>query len=283
MEGPKEWGRLARKGAGSMRPLPDGQSRGMPKDFSRDAPAPDRDEGRWVRIDEPVRDEAQRAVGRSRSKDRTAAPELDTDSAEGELQGALGSARAARAQKRLRDAARSFSRGYDDEARRILKPLAKEAPGASVVRELYGLTLYRLGQYHDAVVELEALRQLTGATEQNPVLADSYRALSRHDEVERLWAELRTASPGAEFVTEGRIVMAGSLADRGRLQDAIRVLSDRWRMPKNPQEHHLRRAYALADLYERAGDLPRAREMFRRVHAADPRFGDVAKRVRALR
>jgi tetratricopeptide (TPR) repeat protein len=282
MEGPKEWGRLARKGAGTMRPRPDGQTRGMAKDFRQDSGPPDRDIDEWVRVDGGVRDEAERAVGRSRPKDRAAAPELDTDSAEGELQGALGPARAARAQKRQRDAARSFARGYDDEARRILKPLAKEAPGASAVRELYGLALYRLGRYEDAAIELEAFRQLTGATEQHPVLADSYRALKRHDEVVRLWDELRGASPSAELVTEGRIVMAGSLADRGRLDDAIRVLSDKWRMPKRPQEHHLRRAYALADLYERAGDLPRARELFRRVHAADPRFGDVAKRVRSL-
>jgi tetratricopeptide (TPR) repeat protein len=265
-----------------MRPRPDGQSRGTPKDFRQGSGPPDREVDEWVRVDEGVRGEAQRAVGRARPKDRAPAPELDTDSAEGELRVALGPARAARAQKRLRDAARSFARGYDDEARRILKPLAKEAPGASAIRELYGLTLYRLGHYADAVVELEAFRQLTGATEQHPVLADSYRALGRHDEVQRLWEELRSASPSAELVTEGRIVMAGSLGDRGRMQDAIRVLSDRWRMPKRPQEHHLRRAYALADLYERAGDVPRAREMFRRVHAADARFGDVAKRVRAL-
>jgi tetratricopeptide (TPR) repeat protein len=253
----------------------------MAKDYARGAP-PERDEEQWI-LEEPIRAEAERAVGRSRPKDRVPKPELDTESAEEELDAALGPARAAKAQKRLRDAARSFSRGYDVEARRILKPLAREAPGASVVRELYGLTLYRLGEYDDAIVELEAFRQLTGATEQNPVLADCYRAVGRHAEVKRLWDELRSASPGAALVTEGRIVMAGSLADRGRLQDAIRVLSDKWRMPKKPQDHHLRRAYALADLYERAGDVPRARELFRRVHAADPRFGDVAKRVRALR
>ena len=34
--------------------------------------------------------------------------------------------------------------------------------------------------------------------------------------VEELWDELRQASPSAELVMEGRIVMAGSLADRGR-------------------------------------------------------------------
>ena len=51
-------------------------------------------------------------------------------------------------------------------------------------------------------------------------------------------------------------------------------------MPKRPQEHHLRRAYALADLYERAGDVARARELFSRLAAADPDFADVRTRLR---
>ncbi len=52
---------------------------------------------------------------------------------------------------------------------------------------------------------------------------------------------------------------------------------------KKPQEHHLRVAYALADLHERAGDLPRARELFTVVATNDPDLGDVAARLRALR
>jgi hypothetical protein len=47
--------------------------------------------------------------------------------------------------------------------------------------------------------------------------------------------------------------------------------------------HHLRRAYALADLYERSGDLPKARTMFGRVEAVDPDFADIRRRVIALR
>ena len=151
-----------------------------------------------------------------------------------------------------------------------------------MVRELYGLSLYRLGRWQEAIVELEAFRTMTGSTEQHPVLADCYRALGDYDQVQRLWADLREASPSAELVTEGRIVAAGALADQDRLADAIRTLSDGWRFPKRPQEHHLRRAYALADLYERAGDVPRARQLFRRVEAADPGFGDVGQRIRTL-
>jgi hypothetical protein len=42
-------------------------------------------------------------------------------------------------------------------------------------------------------------------------------------------------------------------------------------------------AYALADLYERAGDVPRARELFARIGASDADFVDVEARLRALR
>jgi hypothetical protein len=41
-------------------------------------------------------------------------------------------------------------------------------------------------------------------------------------------------------------------------------------------------AYALADLYERAGDLPRARELFERVASSEPDFVDVQSRLDAL-
>ncbi|MGH8987732.1 MAG: tetratricopeptide repeat protein, partial [Acidimicrobiales bacterium] len=51
---------------------------------------------------------------------------------------------------------------------------------------------------------------------------------------------------------------------------------------RNPSDRHLRQWYALADLYERAGDLPRARELFQRVARADAGAYDVAERLDAL-
>ena len=158
------------------------------------------------------------------------------------------------------------------------------APSVPAVRELNGLTLYRLRRWKLAAAELEAFRTLTHSTEQHPVLADCYRALKRTDAVTALWDELREASPSAELVTEGRIVMAGALADKGRVEEAIKLLSDKsWRLPRQPKEHHLRRAYALADLLERAGEINRARDLFERIQRADARFGDVGRRLKALR
>ncbi len=241
---------------------------------------------------EEVRTEATRAVrrGNQRGDDapkprrgrppRSAGRGSGGADAKAELVAALGASRGARANDRLREAAAAFERDRYEEARKLLRPLAEQAPGAFAVRELYGLTLYRLGRWKDAVRELEAFRDGTGSTEQHPVLADCYRALGRHREVEDLWEELREASPSADLVAEGRIVMAGSLADRGELRDAIALLDGP--LPKRPAVHHLRMTYALADLYERAGDVARARELFRWVASYEPDFVDAAERAAAL-
>jgi tetratricopeptide (TPR) repeat protein len=184
---------------------------------------------------------------------------------------------------RLADAGRAFEAERFGEAQKILGPLARRAPDSAAVRELHGLTLYRLGRWAAAAKELEAFRELTGSTEQHPVLADSYRALRRYDEVESLWNELREASPSAELVAEGRIVFAGSLADRGELARAIATVEPSVRRIKSPRHpHQLRLLYVLGDLYERAGDVPRARQLFDRVLAADPDFGDARSRRRQL-
>ena len=76
---------------------------------------------------------------------------------------------------------------------------------------------------------------------------------------------------------------AGSLADRGRRDEAIAVLERRGQdNPRRVQEHHARLWYALADLYERAGDIPRARALFQRVRKYDAQFADVAERLSSL-
>lgn len=199
-----------------------------------------------------------------------------------ELVSALGASRGAKANERLRDAAHAFERERYEEARKLLRPMAELAPQASAVRELLGLTYYRLGKWSDALRELSAFRELTRSTEQHPVLADCNRALNRHVEVEDLWEELREVSPSPDLVAEGRIVMAGSLADRNRLKEAIALLEKSQRGVKRAQVHHLRQAYVLADLYERGGDVARARELFRWIVGHDAGFADAAERAGSL-
>lgn len=216
--------------------------------------------------------------------DRAKKPPRTPDPLARDLGAVLGPAQAARARRRVVDAASALDADRPGDALRLLRPLLDRAPGVAAVRELAGLACYRMGRWSLAVNHLEAFVTLTGSVEQHPVLADAYRALGRPAKVEELWSELRTASPSAALVTEGRIVAAGMRADQGRLPEAIALLEGGRRRTRRPiPEHELRRLYALADLYERAGDAPRARELFTSVVEGDPSLADAAERLQALR
>ncbi|GAC1319648.1 MAG: hypothetical protein NVSMB12_19010 [Acidimicrobiales bacterium] len=227
--------------------------------------------------DQPAPAPSARPAGRKRAA--RPLPEEVT----GELVLASSARRAPRLARDLAIAAQAYEAGRWGEAQRLLKALAEAAPTAAGVRELHGLALYRLGRWRAAKAELEASIALTTSVDQLPVIADCERAMGHHDAVEQLIEDLRKASPGVEVLAEGRLVLAGSRADRGRLTEAIDVLS-RWEPAKaRPKEWHLRTWYALADLYERAGEVPRARELFRRLVEHDPEFFDAAERLSALR
>ncbi|MDE0652043.1 MAG: hypothetical protein OXI26_00115 [bacterium] len=206
----------------------------------------------------------------------------ETDLA-GLLRQRLGTERGRWALRQVTKAADSFASEYHRDALAQLRPVMDtEAADVPEVRELHGLILYRLRRWRAAARELEAFATLSRSCEQGPVLADCYRALQRWDRVEELWDELRLESPSAELVTEGRIVAAGALADRGRPAEAVALLADGWRTPRNPQEFHLRRAYALADLYDRGGDQPAARRLFAWLERHAPGFADTTDRLADL-
>lgn len=186
-------------------------------------------------------------------------------------------------QRRLIEAAIAFENERFAEAHKLLQSIEKLAPSVPEVLELRGLNSYRLGKWRRALNDLELFESATGSYDQHPVMADCHRALGNWNRVEELWLELGEASPDAAIVEEGRIVAAGSLADQGNLVRAIQMLEKAPRAPKKPKIHHFRRWYALADLYERASDVGRARRLFNEIATMDPNFGDAAERARTLR
>lgn len=210
-------------------------------------------------------------------KHRPASPEIVRD-----LTKAVGPRRAPKAEASLMEASKAFERERYGDALVILRALAEESPDVPAVRELTGLCLYRQGKWNDALRQLDRFVELTGSVEQHPVIADCHRGLRHHDLVSQFWEELGASSPSAELVAEGRIVMAGSLADQGRLRDAIALLERAPLQTKRPRAHHLRLWYALGDLYERAGDVPGAREWFARVLLHDADMADTADRLSNL-
>lgn len=290
----KGWGNVARKGAGNVA---DGGSasqawRQAVRHATGEEDAAAWEPEQWIVDDEaadidivatPPATRTWRApvepVLRDTTADRPA--KLPADIA-AELADAGGSIRGPKLQTRMAHATRAYDRDRYEEALQVLRPLAKEAPDAASVRELLGLTLYRMGRYPAAIKELLAYRDLTRSFDQHPVLADCYRALKRWRAADETWAELKEASPTPALVAEGRIVHAGSLADRGQIADAVTTLEQAPPAKGKVRDHHLRTWYALADLYERAGEVPRARELFRRILTHDPDFYDTSRRVRTL-
>ncbi len=248
------------------------------------APGPRPGEGQWqpetwVEVSGPG---PTKAAGRPSADRRSRRPSGLGSDVLSELRHALGPREATRLAAPLARAVRAYEQDRYQDALQSLRPVAAAAPEAPAVRELLGLTLYRLGRWRAAIKELEAFAALTKSFDQHPVLADCHRALGHWKAVEELWDELRRASPGAELVAEGRIVAAGALADRGDVAGAIRLLEQGPSNRRRVRPHDLRVSYALAGLYERGGDLPRARALLRAVAARDPSFVDVAERLAAL-
>lgn len=199
-----------------------------------------------------------------------------------EVTNAVGPRRAPKIEAALMEASKAFERERYGDALTILRSLSDETPDVPAVRELLGLCLYRQGKWNDALKHLSRFVELTGSVEQHPVIADCHRALRHHDLVQTFWEELSASSPSAELVAEGRIVVAGSFADQGRLGEAIAILERAPLQTKRPRSHHLRLWYALGDLYERAGDVPNAREWFARVLLHDPDLADTSERLANL-
>jgi tetratricopeptide (TPR) repeat protein len=152
----------------------------------------------------------------------------------------------------------------------------------SAVQEVLGLASYRLGRYKPAVAALQAAQELHENPGLLPVIADAYRGLRRWSAVERVWTQIKAASPSQEVMAEGRIVMANSLADQGNLEGAIEVMLDGRKAPKRVRDHHLREWYVLGDLYDRMGETITARRWFGALADNSPDYFDVMDRLRGL-
>ncbi len=190
-----------------------------------------------------------------------------------------------RVAQRLRGATQDFQSGRLGDAERVLSQLVRSHSNEPEIVELHGLTQYRLGHWQRAIEALTKHNAIvpTHSVGSLPILADCYRALGDYDKVRSLWDDLRSAAPDADTMTEGRIVMAGALADSGDLRGAIRLLEQGPVRTNVVRERHLRIWYALADLYDRAGETQRARRGFSRITEVDPDYHDSATRLASLR
>ena len=199
------------------------------------------------------------------------------------IAGIVGDPAAKRLIGKLALALDAFEKGRYQDAKRIIIPITRECEGVHLIHEIAGLSLYRLGQWRDAADHLEKARvAMPASTLNHPVLADCYRALMRYEKVDELWKELKDASPDPAIVAEGRIVAASAQADKGDIQNAVRIMQQTKKDPAKVREHHLREWYVLADLYDRSGDVINAREWFKKIAHNDPDFSDIRDRLSAI-
>lgn len=198
-----------------------------------------------------------------------------------ELAAAAGRS-AERAIKSLEEATNAFEQGRERDALKVIRPLYERYPSALAVQELYGMSLYATGSYKKAKDVLETFTQKSGSYDQYPILMDCYRAEKNFKKVDELWAELGAVSPSGAVVAEGRIVHSQSLAERGQIVEALKLLRKKVKPLARPKDYHLRLWYCLADLEERAGNIIAARQWFDRVAKASPGFADIEYRRKQL-
>ncbi len=184
--------------------------------------------------------------------------------------------------RKLASAAEVYRRADYRQAAALLKGVVTGMARFGPARELYGLSFYRMGKWAEALKELEAHHRLTGSFDDYPVMIDCCRALGDAARMEALWDGLRQGSASVDVVSEGRLVLAAARAERGDLPGGLALLDKVKVGLRHPRERHLRQWYVLADLLERAGEVPRARSLFEAIALHDPGAFDVEERLAAL-
>ena len=191
--------------------------------------------------------------------------------------------RAEQAISRMERAAQLLERG---DARGALAEAEKAkafAPRSSSVREIVGLSLYRLERYREALTEMQAYRRMSGRADQNHIIADCLRAVGRPDRAVPL-AEEALGSRGVPIAakTESVVVAASALADQGRFDQALGLLRRIRTRDDVAGPEVLRVWYVTADILERQGRKQDAAREFRKIMRHDAGAYDVAERIERL-
>jgi tetratricopeptide (TPR) repeat protein len=180
------------------------------------------------------------------------------------------------------EAVAAYAAGDVDEAIRLgdqAKHMALRSPN---VREFLGLAYYSAERWREAARELSAFRRISGSSEQDPVIADTYRALGKPQKALEMVDEMERGRVSDPVYFEGAIVAAGALLDVADIDGALARLESLDLDPAVAEEHHLRAWYMLGDLLERRGRFTQARSWFEAVAAADPDLTDAPARAARL-
>jgi predicted Zn-dependent protease len=171
----------------------------------------------------------------------------------------------------LTAAAEAFSESRFRSALTKLTEAKDLSPRVATIRELLGLSAYRLEQWRTALQELRTFRRLTGETVHMPVEMDSLRALGRPDDVAKAWELYRELGGSRETDDEARVVYASFLLDQGKPRQAWDVIRP-GRLVAEPRDSEVRRWYVAARVAAALGDMVAARQLLTAVQRVDPAF-----------
>ncbi|MDJ0924453.1 MAG: hypothetical protein QNJ77_07825 [Acidimicrobiia bacterium] len=171
----------------------------------------------------------------------------------------------------LSAAAEAFSEGQYHVAVRKAEHAKDLSSRDATIREILGLSAYRVGDWQKALQELRTFRRLSGETTHMPVEMDALRALDRPDDVAVVWQEFRKLGGGPAVKKEARVVYASHLIDIGDLEGASELAGS----PKksaDPWPEDLRLWYVAARIAALRGEKEKARRFAEDVVLADPSF-----------
>lgn len=177
----------------------------------------------------------------------------------------------ANATEHLQKAAKAFADGRHGISLAQAEAAKELSPREATIRELIGLSAYRLGRWDVALRELRTFRRFTGETIHVPVELDVLRALDRPKDVEDLWSQFQRFDAERETRDEAKVVFASFLLDRGEDRRAWEVTGPK-RLENEPRESELRVWYVAARAAHRLGDGTTARRLYETIEATDPAF-----------
>jgi tetratricopeptide (TPR) repeat protein len=177
----------------------------------------------------------------------------------------------------------AIERGDHQAAIDALLEAKVKAPRSVYVREMLGLAFYHLARWREAARELAAFRRMSDRRDRDPEYADCERALGRPEKAVEILSDITAQDVSDDVLIEALVVAAGALKDLGRHDDAVATLERGPLRPAQPEPHHLRLWYALADALERVDRRADARGWWDAIYAEDPDFFDIARRRLGIR
>jgi tetratricopeptide (TPR) repeat protein len=181
----------------------------------------------------------------------------------------------------LQASARAFSASRYGRALSAAEEAKELSPRDPTIRELIGLSAYRMGRWEQALRELRTFRRLTGELVHLPVEMDVLRALERPQDVESSWKLMRDIRSDRETQDEARVVYGSFLLDRGEDHKAWQVTGPR-NLSTEPRESELRVWYVAARAAARLGDMPAAHQLLDAIRGTDPSFPGLDELERAV-